>query len=134
MDAARLDGIPLFEALSAEEREQLAERLKQVSFAAGQRLMSQDQFGVAAYVVADGQAEVVRDGQHLADLGAGDVVGEMALFGGWEEPRNATVVASTAVTAIRISDSEFRHILRELPEVAAKLRAAAQGRSASGPA
>ena len=132
MDPARLDGIPLFASLSAEERGQVAEWVSEVSFDAGRRLMSQDQFPVECFLIQQGTVEVVRDGEHIADLGPGDVVGEVALFGGWEKPRNATVTASTPLRAIRIDDRAFRRITRELPAIAEKMRATAAERA--GPA
>jgi len=61
----------------------------------------------------------VRNGQPVAEVGRGDVVGESALLG--DHYRNATVTATTEVAALVMSVREF-NTLMELPGVAGRIR------------
>ena len=70
-------------------------------------------------ILVDGTAEVTQGGRHVATLGRGDLVGEMALL----QPqgsgrRNATVTAVTDAEIYAGSASEFRRIMEAAPSVA----------------
>jgi CRP-like cAMP-binding protein len=52
----------------------------------------------------------------VAQLGAGSIVGEMALLTG--ESRTADVIALTDVVAIRIEKNDLRPVLEENPDLA----------------
>src|SRR6476469_1447209 len=108
MDAMHLDGIALFDRLNKHQREEVARQADEIDVEAGKRLVSEGRFGYEFFVIENGTAEVVRGSEHLADLGPGDFFGEMALLG--DTTRNADVVASTALTAMVMTDSQLRHL------------------------
>jgi CRP-like cAMP-binding protein len=60
-------------------------------------------------VLLEGQAEVIRDGSVVAQLGPGDHFGELAHLQG--VPRAATVRALTPVRVFRISPAGFDHLI-----------------------
>jgi len=60
-------------------------------------------------------SEVERGGQKVNALGAGDFFGEIALIS--EEPRTATVRASSPVRALVVTARSFRRLLDEQPEI-----------------
>jgi CRP-like cAMP-binding protein len=74
-------------------------------------------------VVMDGSAEVVRDSEHVADLGPGDFLGELAALDRGQ--RNATVVATSPMRVVVMTDRDLRHIARDMPTVDTQLRDAA---------
>jgi cAMP-dependent protein kinase regulator len=127
MDESRLRSIELFADLSKPERRAVARQAAEIDVEAGKRLVSEGRFGYEFFVIQNGRAEVVRDGEHVADLGPGDFFGEMALLGNAE--RNASVVASTQVTAMVMTDSAFRLLAHNMPDVADRIRAACRVRS-----
>ena len=127
MDAEHLNGIALFEALSPDELVEVANRADEIDVEAGKRLVSEGHFGYEFFVIENGTAQVVRGDEHLADLGPGDFFGEMALLG--DTTRNADVVASSAMTAMVMTDEQFRALARRMPDVAEKIREACRGRS-----
>jgi CRP/FNR family cyclic AMP-dependent transcriptional regulator len=96
-----------------------------VSFAPGQDLCRQGQLGREAFVLLSGTAVVTRDGQPVAEVGRGDVVGEAALLG--DHYRNATVTATSAVSALVMSAQEFVSLMA-LPDVGDTIRAVAESR------
>ena len=100
-----LGGDPLFAPLSLVVLEQLAQSMKVERAAAGTALVVQGDVGDAYRLLADGTANVVRDGRILRSLGPGDGFGEIALLE--DRPRTASVVATTAVVLHRLPREAF---------------------------
>ncbi|ALX03646.1 hypothetical protein AERYTH_02495 [Aeromicrobium erythreum] len=73
-----------------------------------------------AYIILEGTVEIRRHQESIAELGAGDVIGEMALVNG--KLRNATVVAKTPVKALHLTDSDVAELLEHDPNFAEKLQ------------
>ncbi len=119
--AAALGELALFHNLSDKELIELAHHVDEVSVAEGTALTTQGESGDAFYYLVEGEAEVSRDGTVIADLGPGDVVGEMALLDG--EPRSATVAMTTDGTVLTMPRREFLGVLDEIPSIAHKLLA-----------
>ena len=71
------------------------------------------------FVVMQGAVEVTQDGEHVADVGAGGFVGEMALLA--HSARNSTVTTKTDVVVLHIDGREFGTLLNRVPEIAAKM-------------
>jgi CRP/FNR family cyclic AMP-dependent transcriptional regulator len=63
----------------------------------------------ACYVLTEGSARVFHDREQIAELGPGDLVGEMALLGGGQ--RRATVTSSSRVAGLRIENEALRSVL-----------------------
>lgn len=85
----------------------------------GEIIFHEDDAGDRMYIVKQGLVEVVRGNgkaaQHLAWLGEGSLLGEMALITG--EKRTATVKARQPTELLPIKKEEFQHRLREFPEL-----------------
>jgi CRP/FNR family transcriptional regulator, cyclic AMP receptor protein len=129
MNARHLETIELFAGLSRRGREEVARQADEVDIDTGEKLVSEGRFGYEFFVIEKGTAEVLRDGQQLAQLGPGDFFGEMALLG--DVRRNASVVAATPMTAVVMTDRAFRALARDMPEVAERIREACRERSRS---
>jgi len=127
VDAKHLDGIALFQNLSRDQRAEVARVCDEIDVEAGKRLVSAGRFGYEFFVIENGTAEVVRGDEHIADLGPGDFFGEMAILS--DTVRNADVVASSPMTAMVMTDSQFRHLARRMPDVAEKIREACRVRT-----
>src|SRR3954451_20660118 len=127
MDGKHLEGIALFERLSKDQRAEVARQADEIDVAAGKRLVSAGRFGYEFFVIGSGKAEVVRDDEHVADLGPGDFFGEMALLG--DTVRNADVITRSPMTAMVMTDTAFRSLSRQMPKVAEEIRAACRRRT-----
>jgi CRP-like cAMP-binding protein len=127
MDVKHLQGIALFDRLSKDQLAEVAKQADEIDVEAGKRLVSAGRFGYEFFVIENGTAEVVRDDQHIADLGPGDFFGEMALLG--DTVRNADVVCSSPMTAMVMTDASFRSLARRMPDVAEQIRAACRART-----
>ena len=126
MDEARLSEIPLFSGLNRKERRALAPRTDEVELDQGRVIVREGEWPYEFFAIEEGTAEVRRGEQLLAELGPGDFFGEMGLVG--DTRRNATVIASSPLTVVVMTAQAFRQTARELPEVAAKIRAAIEER------
>jgi CRP/FNR family transcriptional regulator, cyclic AMP receptor protein len=122
MDEARLRSIPLFAGLSRSQRRQLARCAEEISVKPGTYLCREGEVAYEFFAIEEGCARVVRGDQYLNDLGPGDFFGEIGLIE--HSPRNASVIAESSVTAMVLTDSAFRRIDRENPEVAKRIRRA----------
>jgi CRP/FNR family transcriptional regulator, cyclic AMP receptor protein len=79
-----------------------------------------------AYIILEGKVSVRRDGQEIAQLGSGDIVGEAAIVG--QKLRNATVVALTPLDTIHLTDETLRELDAEWPAFHQALVDVAQSR------
>lgn len=122
MDASSLDGMPLFDGLSAREREQVARWADEIDVPAGYHLAEQGRFAHEFFVILEGTAEVTIDGTHVRDLGPGDFFGEIALVE--TQRRTATVTAAGPLRAVVMHQREFAGMRAEIPEVAERIHAA----------
>src|SRR3954452_22161314 len=127
MDMDHLKSITLFENLSKNELAEVAKQADEIAVAAGKRLVSAGRFGYEFFVIENGSAEVVRGDEHVANLGPGDFFGEMAILS--DTVRSADVVASTPMTAMVMTDSQFRVLAHRMPDVAEKIREACRTRT-----
>ncbi len=108
MDENRLKAIPLFSHLSDEEAHRLAAFATETSLAEGQILMKQGDYSTELIAIEEGTADVLRDGEKIASLGAGDLIGEMGLLS--REPRNADVIATSPMRVIKLTHWEIRRM------------------------
>jgi signal transduction histidine kinase/predicted CoA-binding protein len=112
--------VPLFQDLPDEDLERLCQMADEIRMNAGEQLFAEGSPGNRAFVIEDGQLEIVKasDGREvlLAVRESGDVIGEMALVE--DMPRTATVRARTDVTLIAIHKEQFNYLLDNSPTAA----------------
>ena len=104
--------------------ERIGSLADEVDIGEGKTLLNQGDFAHEFMVVLEGQAEVVRDSEPVAELGPGDFLGEVAALD--KGQRNATVVARSPMRVAVMTDRDLRHIAKEMPDVDAQLREAAR--------
>ena len=100
-----LRGVPLLALLPEATLESLARALVPLEIGAGEVLIQQGDEGDRFYVIESGSVEVTKDGRHIARLGPGDYVGEIALLR--DVPRTATVTATSQTTAQALDRAHF---------------------------
>ncbi|HTX32624.1 MAG TPA: cyclic nucleotide-binding domain-containing protein [Solirubrobacteraceae bacterium] len=108
MDPARLKAIPIFSELSDEEAHRLAAFATETSVAEGQILMKQGDYSVELIAIEEGTADVVRDGEKIASLKQGDLIGEIGLFE--RRPRSADVIATSPMRVLKLTHWEIRRM------------------------
>jgi CRP/FNR family cyclic AMP-dependent transcriptional regulator len=126
MDAKRLEAVGLFSSLSKKELGQLAQWTDEVSVPEGEELATEGRFAHEFFVIEDGSAAVVQNGEPIAELGPGDFFGEIGLLE--TERRTASVVASTPMRVIVMFQREFTQMEQKMPAVADRIRSAIRAR------
>jgi CRP/FNR family cyclic AMP-dependent transcriptional regulator len=114
-----LGKIPLFSRLSQRQLSAVAKYADEVQLRKGAVLAKQGAQGLEAIIIVDGRARVETDGRELAELGAGDVVGEMSVIDG--KPRSATVIAETPMNLLLLHRRDFVSLLETVPGLQRKL-------------
>jgi CRP-like cAMP-binding protein len=114
MDPNRLKAIPIFSKLSDEEARRLAAFATETSAAEGQILMKEGDYSVELIAIEEGTADVIKGGEKIASVKAGDLIGEMGLLE--RKPRNADVIASSPMRLIKLTHWEIRRMSEDTVE------------------
>eukprot|EP00928_Gymnodinium_smaydae_P090173 TRINITY_DN74013_c0_g1_i1.p1 TRINITY_DN74013_c0_g1~~TRINITY_DN74013_c0_g1_i1.p1 ORF type:complete len:405 (-),score=129.72 TRINITY_DN74013_c0_g1_i1:73-1287(-) len=104
-----LSKVPLFAALTANERSLIVDALRPDSFTAGTDIIKQGDAGHMFYIVEDGEAIVLKNDVEVMSYQPGDTFGELALI--MQMPRAATVKCKTDVKCLCLDDSSFKRLL-----------------------
>jgi CRP-like cAMP-binding protein len=120
--------VPLFSKVSRHDVKEIATIADEIDLREGTEMTREGAPGREFFVLLEGTAEVERGGQKINALGPGDFFGEIALVS--EEPRTATVRASSAVRALVITARSFRRLLDESPEIKTRIMEAMADRLA----
>jgi CRP-like cAMP-binding protein len=126
---ARLLMVPMFAKADPSALHHLASAADEVSIKAGHVLIEQGHHHHEIYVIEEGTAGVEIDGTEIAQIEAGEFVGELGFF--VPGPATATVRAKTAAELLVIPYNRFDQILDDNPslvraiaaELAARLHA-----------
>jgi NTE family protein len=117
-----LRNVPLFAALSAEMREEVARLAAEVSLAREEWLFREGDAADGVYVVRVGHLEVIDEEgepQRINTLTRGAVLGELALLS--DSVRSASVRALRDTELLKIDRASFDSLLRREPELALSL-------------
>ena len=115
--------IPMFANLEPSKLKLLAFTSERLSFEAEQVLFKQGDMGDAAYIIIDGEVDVLIDTPGgpiiVATRGRNDFIGEIAIL--CDIPRIATVRAKSKLTTLRISRELFFRMVTEFPQMAVEI-------------
>ncbi|MCB1776845.1 MAG: cyclic nucleotide-binding domain-containing protein [Candidatus Competibacteraceae bacterium] len=82
-------------------------------FSAGQVIFQQGEPGELLYIVVEGQVDIQLDDQLVETLGAGDILGEMALIE--DRPRSASAIAVTDCLLVPVTRQHFLTLIQHTP-------------------
>ena len=118
-----LRNIPMFANIEPSKLKLLAFTSERLTFGEGDTLFSQGDSGDAAFIIVDGEADVMIDTPDgplkVAHFKKNDIVGEIALL--TDVPRTATVKASTKLETMVISKELFFRLVMEFPQIAVEI-------------
>lgn len=115
-----------FDSFTSKEIAQISAHGRRVKLPEGWSPIWEDTPADKAYIILEGTVSVRRDGQEIAQLGAGDIVGEAAIVG--HTLRTASIVSLTPLVAIHFTDTDINALLDELPSFREKLTAVVESR------
>jgi CRP-like cAMP-binding protein len=115
-----------FHDFSDEELHDVVEAATYLTVPANWALMVEQQPADKAYLILTGEVSVRRHGEEVARLGAGEVIGEMALVN--HKLRSATVVADTPLEVLHFTDDTVASLNGRIPRFRDALMGAVQER------
>lgn len=111
-----LHNIPLFEGIETDHLVAVAEICERRTFSAGHVVFHEGDQGHHLYLIVHGAAEVLTENVRVAELGAGETFGELALLDG--SARSATVRAVTELECLVLARDDFGDLLDVSPSLA----------------
>jgi CRP/FNR family cyclic AMP-dependent transcriptional regulator len=127
VDVSALKSTPLFADVPDEALVKVATFATLESAVEGKTIIREGGYSNDFYVIEDGTVKVEREGEHLADLGPGDVFGEQGLLE--KQERSATVTATSPVRLIKIEHWELARMKSAMPDVVDELQRKVEERS-----
>ena len=129
MDATQLKRIPLFSEASDDELKRVAIFAQLREIPEGEVVIAEGGFSHELLAIEEGTAEVTRDGEHIADLGPGDVFGEAGMLD--DKMRSATVTAKTRLRLISLGHFEVKRLKKDAPDVYSRIEQLVEDRASS---
>ncbi|MCB1490783.1 MAG: Crp/Fnr family transcriptional regulator [Rhodobiaceae bacterium] len=118
-----LKRVPILRGIDQGKLRLLAFISERVVYGPGEVLCKQGDIGDSAFIILDGEADVVVDTDDgpktVAHVGTNDIVGEIAIL--CDVPRTASVVANSEVHALTITKDQFLKMMTEFPEMAIEI-------------
>jgi CRP/FNR family transcriptional regulator, cyclic AMP receptor protein len=125
-DVEVLRDIPLFAKVEPAKLKLLAFTSERLEYLSGDELFHQDDYGDDAYIILEGEADILVDTPNsaikIATLGKSDIIGEIAIL--CDVPRTATVVAHGELETLRVSKDGFFHLVTQVPQVGIEVMSA----------
>jgi CRP/FNR family transcriptional regulator, cyclic AMP receptor protein len=118
-DVEVLKNIPLFAKIEPAKLKLLAFTSERLQFVPGESLFHQGDPADAAYIILDGEADVLVEAPEgpvrVATVGRNSIVGEIGIL--CDVPRTATVTARTELTVLKVAKDGFFHLVTQFPQV-----------------
>jgi CRP/FNR family transcriptional regulator, cyclic AMP receptor protein len=121
-----IKSVPLFAECSRKDLEEIAGIADEIDLREGKELTKEGRPGREFFVLIEGDADVKKGSRRINRMAAGDFFGEISLV--TRRPRTATVVATSPVRALVITDRSFRTLLEHQPEIQNKVMSALAAR------
>ena len=129
MDPSRLKSISLFTEMPEDALREIATFADEQSVSEGKHLVDEGDYSYEFMAIEEGTAEVLREGQHVADLGPGDFFGEIGLLE--KDRRNATVVARSPMRLITLTGWDLKRMEKSMPQAVEQIRQTMESRRAN---
>jgi CRP-like cAMP-binding protein len=122
-DVELLRRIPMFAKVEPAKLKLLAFTSERIVYEPGQDLFRQGDVADAAFLIVDGDADVIVDSPKgpltVANLGKNEFVGDIGIL--CDVPRTATVRAVSRLTTLRISKELFFRMVSDFPTFAVEV-------------
>lgn len=116
----RLGSSPLCRGLTETELDQVLAVTQELIIKSGDHVFKQGDLADGIFFIARGRVDVSKDGQPLATLGIGEVLGELSVLGGGHK-RSAAAKAQSETLVLRIGTKDFRLLLEKWNVAAMKI-------------
>jgi CRP/FNR family cyclic AMP-dependent transcriptional regulator len=110
-----LKRVPLFSRLDKKALQAVAQIADELDLPAGKEMAIEGDRGREFFVLLDGEADVKKGDTSINTMKEGDFFGEIALV--TKMPRTASVIATTDVRVLVITERDFDALLKKSPDV-----------------
>jgi CRP/FNR family transcriptional regulator, cyclic AMP receptor protein len=125
--------IPLFAPVAKRQHKEIARLADEIDVPVGTELTRQGGQAREFFIVMEGTADVLRDGQHIGTIWPNDFFGEVGMLStSWV--RTETVVAASPMRLLVLGRREFQTLMFAFPAVAEPIRETAASRQAAAQA
>jgi CRP/FNR family cyclic AMP-dependent transcriptional regulator len=114
-----MQNVPLLSGRDKNELDAVIDISTDITVPADRVLIKEGSSVQELIIVVDGNLEVTRDGQHVANIGPGGFAGELSLL--THSTRNATVAATVDSRVLHIEGGAFEVLLKRVPAIAVKM-------------
>ena len=132
MDAERLKAIGIFAGLDDAGREAVSKLAAEVSVPEGKELVREGDYSYDLIAIENGTARVHHGDETVAELGPGDVVGEMGVLE--RAQRSASVTATSPMMLVTLTGWDVRKLRKQVPEAVEALEDIVRARAAANSA
>jgi CRP/FNR family transcriptional regulator, cyclic AMP receptor protein len=122
-----LSQIPIFSDVDDDELKKVGASAESVEFSERAEILREGGFSRALLAIEEGTVEVTRRGEHIANLGPGDIFGEGGVVN--DAVRNATVTTTSRLRLIIMGQLEVQRLQKNAPETYARIERLAEERS-----
>ena len=112
---ALLHSVEFFAGVPSHVIASVARLAEEVERAPGEPLMIESEEGDCLYVIAQGRVQIEKGGRTVAELGVGEVVGELAVLS--PGPRSASAIAVEPSLFLRVGEDVVTELLLDHPQV-----------------
>lgn len=119
MDPSRLKSISLFQNIPDDALREIATFADEVSVEEGKHLVDEGDYSYEFMAIEEGEADVIRGGEKVATLGAGDFFGEIAVLE--KTLRTASVVARTPMRLVTLTHWDLKRVGKAMEQIRATL-------------
>ena len=127
MDALQLSQIPIFSDVDDDELKKVGASAESVEFSERAEILREGGFSRALLAIEEGTVEVTRGGEHIANLGPGDIFGEAGVVN--DAVRNASVTTTSRLRLTIMGHLEVQRLQKNAPETYARIERLAEERS-----
>lgn len=115
MNMRIISSIKLFDKLTLQEKAKVAVSFEFETFAAGVTIIKEGDKGKKFYILKEGSAKVVLNGNNVGELTSGQYFGEMALLD--DEVRKASVIAKVDCECFALDRTTFNRLMGSLQNI-----------------
>ena len=118
-----LQEMPLFRNIDLKRLRVVAMMGEALTYRAGERLFEKGDEGDAAFIIIEGEVEVLvpAEGgeQSVAVLGKGEIFGELAVI--CDQTRSSAIAARTGLETLRLDRNVVLNLMREFPDISVEM-------------
>lgn len=115
--------VAMFRSIDPKQLRLIAFMGETLTYRSGERLFEQGDEGDAAYVIIEGEVDVLipteRGETSVAILGPKEIFGEMAVL--CDQRRSTAIAARTDLTVLRLDRTTIMRLLSEFPDISLEL-------------